>query len=618
MIKDSNQLELEEDCKDARDSLQQLLDDSSNDYSFLSQQITELQSELQNSTAMVMELKSENSKLAQESLNLRNNGKRVQNLLDTLTKLQDSDLEQLQSRENALKEEEMKWRALMSKERSELKKMQDDLERKGISRQELSSQILRELELDFESRYQNQEEEIKSLEDKYYAEKREKEMLMMSSEVEFSTLRQELDVATSTNSNEAKRLQHTINLLTEGASESEKILRRKTIENKELKLGLDQMKVVEEELEKELDASNKGRKGIEEEVIKLKSDFEVKIVNEKTSLATVKAEKSALQTDVDRLQAELVGYKSVIRQQKDHLTATETQMTSVKSLLEDKQRELVETEKQRKQDFERACLKHKAEVNLMKEGVDSLVERNNDLEGEVQKLKIALNEREKQNIVKEETLKRTMHESMACVNCENAKLNADIAILQNELTSKTLSFTSELEHLSYTRSMLDNDLGMEVEERKAIAKKFEMLTKLLENTKENVHNLEQELSHLSKRELQLERDLNDCTDKLGDEESKANLLQNELESSEKNLNELKTQAAVERKDLENEVLNVANKCEKEKTELTEAMSAKEAMLMSQITKEKKRSSIYKEKALEAHEKHVQAKRLLALKRDVER
>ena len=617
MLKESSDLELDKDCKIAGDSLQQLLDESSNDYSSLSQQITELQSELHNSTAMINQLKSENSKFAQESLNLRNNGQRVQNLLDTLTKLHDRDLEQLQSRENALRENEMKWRAFMNQERCELMKMQNDLEQKGVSRQELSSQILRELEQDFESRYRSQEEELKSLEDEYYAEKREKERLLISSEVELSTLRQELNVATSIKSNEEKSLQNQINLLTEGASESGKLLQRKIIENRELKLGLDQMKVVEDELEKELDETNKGRKGIETEMMKLKSDFEVTMVNEKASLATVKAENSALQVDVDMLQAELVGCKSVIRQHKDRLMAAETQMTSVKSLLEDKQRELLNSEKQRKQEFERACLKHNAEVTLLKDEVDSLVRRNNNLEDDVRKLKIALNELEKQNIAKEETLKRTMHESMASVNCENAKLNKDIAILQNELTSKTLSFNSELEHLNYTRKMLDNDLAMETNEREAIGRKYEMLTKLLENTKDNTHKLEQELLRMSKREIQIERNLNECNEKLEDEESKTNLLQNELETSERNFNEFKNQATIQMQDLENELLNITKNCEKEKTELTEAMSTKEAMLISQISKEKKRSSAYKEKAIEAHEKHVQAKRLLALKRDFE-
>ena len=127
----------------------------------------------------------------------------------------------------------------------------------------------------YQSRYQHQDDEIQSLENKYFDEKTERELLKIRSEVELSTLRQELAVAETTHANEIKDLQNDINLLGEGRSETEKLLERKSIENKELKLGLDQMKIVEGELQDELDHKSSELKTIGGEMIKMKSDFEI-------------------------------------------------------------------------------------------------------------------------------------------------------------------------------------------------------------------------------------------------------------------------------------------------------------------------------------------------------
>lgn len=341
----------------------------------------------------------------------------------------------------------------------------------------------------------------------------------------------------------------------------------------ELKIQLEEKELLLQKLQEEVKSVRQDRDSLVCEKDELLIAHQTEHGNTLQECAKYKAKVSTLEQQIQEFKTEALQLTTFKDELEDTLKSTQAQLVHLQESMITKENEHKQSTTQWKEILARSETDLKKEITFLKQQLAEEKTKAKDLERQcIQTQEHALKQISKlaEDLKPDEGCKK----ELLVVKDQNLRLDNTISSLQHDMKQQLLDHQTELQRLEHTIETCHQDLNL----------------CLIEKT-----NAEKNTAAEQMKATNFQKQLEETESSLATTDNKYQLLLDEKQKLSQKV----------------EVLSDENKCTQEKASSVEGALKNEVGKVTRLLdKEIRRSSAYKEKAVEAHEKNLKAKEML--------
>jgi hypothetical protein len=302
--------------------------------------------------------------------------------------------------------------------------------------------------------------------------------------------------------------------------------------------------------------------------------------------------------------------KEVLKQKCSEINSQKETIVSLTSQLEECNDKSQKEKAELMSDHQQSYSKVHNELKSAKHENTSSIRQKQKMECQLLELRKQMKQIKSESVVVEQTLKREAETKITRTILENNTLTAKNQDLVRKLKLQDININNMTQQLNQMNEINKHEISLSKKESDVLSNKCSILEQQVEDLRKENRTVNEQFGSVSKKVSTYQTKADLLNEKLIDAEADIIILNTHLDKTITDYHEVEQRLSHDKEERQNEIETLQCKIQSEQRDMKAHMKEKERNFKLQLSKEKRKSESYKEKAIDAHTKKLQVKRLL--------